>query len=125
MNKSQVYSLIREGKYDEAACLLIEEVIPNYDGQYIRSPGDAYPLLRKYGYKRKEYFVEVILNGAHNFVAEKVISIGIGSTGKIRGNRRRQPANRACSRYSRRLPGRPGRGVAGFDRDHHGVGSSL
>jgi DNA repair protein RadC len=75
MKKKELYFLIRKGMYSEAAGLLIEETTPVY--KKISSPGDLYPLLRKYGFKKKEYFVEVLLDGAHQVIAEKVISIGL------------------------------------------------
>lgn len=43
----------------------------------ISSPSDVYPLLRKYGFKQKEYFIVVLLDGAHQVIEEKVVSIGL------------------------------------------------
>jgi DNA repair protein RadC len=75
LRKQDIYFLIKKGRYSEAASLLIEESTPVY--KKICSPSDVYPLLRKYGFKQKEYFIVVLLDGAHQVIVEKVVSIGL------------------------------------------------
>jgi DNA repair protein RadC len=46
-------------------------------GARIGGPGDAYPLLRHYADRRQERFIAVSLNGAHEVLAVRVVSIGL------------------------------------------------
>lgn len=75
MKKGDLYLLIKNGRYSEAASMLIEETTPPY--KRISCPGDLYPMLKKYGFKMREYFIEVLLDGGHQVIKEKVVSIGI------------------------------------------------
>jgi DNA repair protein RadC len=75
VKRSDIYNLIRSGDYQDAAFMLLEQTSPQY-GTRISSPGDSFSILRKYGAKRKEYFVALLLNGAHEVIKEEVISIG-------------------------------------------------
>jgi DNA repair protein RadC len=68
--------LIREGRYNDAAFMLLDSASPRPPLK-ISSPSDAFPLLRKYGAKRKEYFIVLLLNGAHEIIREEVVSIGL------------------------------------------------
>jgi DNA repair protein RadC len=77
LKKDDVYLLIRKGQYSEAASLLIEETTQPYTKA--STPSDIYKLLRKYGFKQKEYFIVVLLNGAHHVIKEVVVSIGIAN----------------------------------------------
>jgi DNA repair protein RadC len=76
MKRKDVYDLIRQNRYDEAAYMLLESTSP-FGPIRLSGPGDAFPLLRKYGAKRKEHFIALLLNGAHEIVHEEIISIGI------------------------------------------------
>jgi DNA repair protein RadC len=75
MKKGELYYLIKMGMYAEATSLLMEETTPKY--HKISSPSDLFPLLRKYGYRKKEHFVVVLLNGAHHIIKEVVVSVGL------------------------------------------------
>jgi DNA repair protein RadC len=77
MNKTELYKLIRCGNYNEAAFLLLEHASPY--GMKVSSPSEAYPILRKYGAKRQEHFIALLLNGAHEVIKEEIISIGIAN----------------------------------------------
>ena len=46
-------------------------------GARISAPGDAYPLLRHYADRRQERFIAMSLNGAHEVLAIRVITIGL------------------------------------------------
>jgi DNA repair protein RadC len=76
MKHTEVYRLIREGRYNNAAFLLLDSSSPQPPLK-IGNPADAFPLLRKYGAKRKEYFIALFLNGAHEVLHEEVVSIGL------------------------------------------------
>ncbi|HUW39417.1 MAG TPA: JAB domain-containing protein [Rectinemataceae bacterium] len=76
MKHNEVYKLIKDGRYNDAAFMLLDSASPQPPLK-INSPGDAFPLLRKYGAKRKEYFIVLILNGAHEIVREEIVSIGL------------------------------------------------
>lgn len=43
----------------------------------ITSPSDIYPLVSHYGDRRQEYFLSLSLNGAHEVLAVRVVSIGL------------------------------------------------
>lgn len=43
----------------------------------IRHPGDAVPLLRHYADRPQEHFMTVTLNGAHEVVTVRVVSVGL------------------------------------------------
>jgi DNA repair protein RadC len=75
MKKTDLYFLIKKGRYSEAASMLIEESTPDY--KKISCPGDLYPRLRRLGFKQKEYFVVVLLDGGHQIIKEVVVSIGL------------------------------------------------
>ena len=78
MKRTDVYKLIKQGRYDDAAFLLLQDQVPEY-GSRISSPSDVFPFLRKYGAKRKELFIILLLNGSHEMMREEVISIGIAN----------------------------------------------
>jgi DNA repair protein RadC len=46
-------------------------------GTKIRNPGDLYPLIRHYADRRQEYFLGISLNGAHEVIAIRVITVGL------------------------------------------------
>lgn len=75
MKRSDIYNLIRSGDYQDAAYMLLEQTSPQY-GTKISSPIDSFSILHKYSAKRKEYFIALLLNGAHEVIKEEVISIG-------------------------------------------------
>ena len=77
MKKTELYKLIRCGNYNEAAFLLLEHASPY--GMKVSSPSEAFPILRKYGAKRQEHFIALLLNGAHEVIKEEIISIGIAN----------------------------------------------
>ncbi len=43
----------------------------------ITSPGDIYPVVAHYGDRKQEYFLCLALNGAHEVLAVRVVSIGL------------------------------------------------
>ncbi len=43
----------------------------------IESPKDILPLLHNYAHKEQEYFLSIILNGAHNVISHSIVSIGL------------------------------------------------
>ncbi|MDD2231598.1 MAG: DNA repair protein RadC [Sphaerochaetaceae bacterium] len=43
----------------------------------IRSPGDAFPLIRHYGDREQEHFITILLNGAHEVFSIKVVTVGL------------------------------------------------
>ncbi|MDR1894143.1 MAG: DNA repair protein RadC [Spirochaetales bacterium] len=43
----------------------------------IRTPGDIYPLVAHYADRKQEYFLCISLNGAHEVMAIRVVSIGL------------------------------------------------
>ncbi len=43
----------------------------------IKSPGNIYPLLAHYGERQQEYFFSICLNGAHEVIDIKTVSMGI------------------------------------------------
>lgn len=46
-------------------------------GTKVRSALDAYPLLRHYADRRQEHFICISLNGAHEVIATRVVTIGL------------------------------------------------
>jgi DNA repair protein RadC len=46
-------------------------------GTKIRSPADIYPLIRHYADRKQERFIGVSLNGAHEVIAIRIITIGL------------------------------------------------
>jgi DNA repair protein RadC len=46
-------------------------------GTKIRSPGDLHPLIRHYADRKQEYFLGISLNGAHEVIAIRVITVGL------------------------------------------------
>ncbi len=46
-------------------------------GQQIHGPEDAYQLVRPYASKKQEQFVEISLNGAHEVLAVRVLTMGL------------------------------------------------
>jgi DNA repair protein RadC len=46
-------------------------------GTKVRSALDAYPLLRHYADRRQEHFICISLNGAHEVIAIRVVTIGL------------------------------------------------
>lgn len=43
----------------------------------ISSPGDAYTVLKRYANARTERFLVVLLNGAHDVVSTRIITVGL------------------------------------------------
>ena len=43
----------------------------------VSSPKDIYGTIRKYGKKKQEHFIVICLNGAHQVIKVKVITIGV------------------------------------------------
>jgi len=43
----------------------------------VRSPGDAFKALERYKNKRNEHFFVITLNGAHEVIAVRIVSIGL------------------------------------------------
>src|SRR5574344_130589 len=43
----------------------------------IRTPSDVFPLIRHYGDREQEHFLTVLLNGAHEVISIKVITVGL------------------------------------------------
>jgi DNA repair protein RadC len=76
MKHTEVYKLIREGRYNDAAFVLLDSACP-HPPLKIGNPADAFPILRKYGAKRKEHFIALYLNGTHEVIREEVVSIGL------------------------------------------------
>jgi DNA repair protein RadC len=46
-------------------------------GTKIRSPADIYPLIRHYADRKQERFIGVSLNGAHEVIAIRIVTIGL------------------------------------------------
>jgi DNA repair protein RadC len=46
-------------------------------GQKIRNPADIYGLVRHFSGRRQEYFLCVSLNGAHEVIALRIVTIGL------------------------------------------------
>lgn len=49
----------------------------NYNRQTIRRPGDVYPLIRHYAERPQENFITVSLNGAHEVITSRIVSVGL------------------------------------------------
>lgn len=54
--------------------LICERHAPPYR---ISSPGDAYTVLKRYANARTERFLVVLLNGAHDVVSTRIITVGL------------------------------------------------
>jgi len=54
--------------------LISERHAPPYR---ISSPGDAYTVLKRYANARTERFLVVLLNGAHDVVSTRIITVGL------------------------------------------------
>jgi DNA repair protein RadC len=46
-------------------------------GQRIRTPGDSYQLIRHYADRRQERFLCISLNGAHEVLAVRIVTVGL------------------------------------------------
>jgi len=46
-------------------------------GTRVRTPADAYPLIRHYADRRQERFICVSLNGAHETLAVRIVTVGL------------------------------------------------
>lgn len=46
-------------------------------GARVKTPGDAYPLVRHYADRRQEHFICISLNGANETLAVRVVTVGL------------------------------------------------
>ncbi|MCX7655505.1 MAG: DNA repair protein RadC [Treponemataceae bacterium] len=46
-------------------------------GQQVHGPDDAYQLVRPYASRKQEHFVEISLNGAHEVLAVRLLTVGL------------------------------------------------
>ncbi|MBU4261701.1 MAG: DNA repair protein RadC [Proteobacteria bacterium] len=53
------------------------------EGLKIRTPVDALPLIRHYGDRKQEYFLCISLNGAHEVITTRVVSVGLVNTTQV------------------------------------------
>lgn len=52
-------------------------------GQKIRAPADVLPLIRHYGDRKQEHFITVSLNGAHEVMDVRVVTVGLVNKSQI------------------------------------------
>lgn len=52
-------------------------------GQKIRNPAEVMPLLRHYGDRKQEHFIAVSLNGAHEVMDIRVVTIGLVNKSQV------------------------------------------
>ncbi|MBU0968671.1 MAG: DNA repair protein RadC [Proteobacteria bacterium] len=53
------------------------------EGLKIRTPVDALPLIRHYGDRKQEHFLCISLNGAHEVITTRVVSVGLVNTTQV------------------------------------------
>jgi DNA repair protein RadC len=70
LSKDVLISMIQDGKYQEAVARIVSE-------DRILMPGDTLKLLSRYAKKPQEHFVVISLDGAHNPIRTKVITVGL------------------------------------------------
>ena len=52
-------------------------------GQKIRTPSEVLPLIRHYGDRKQEHFITVSLNGAHEVMDVRVVTIGLVNKNQV------------------------------------------
>lgn len=63
-----------------AAALELGRRFANPHGQFINYPGDVLPFVRHYSLEPKEYFLSILLNGAH--AIQKIAVVGVGTVNR-------------------------------------------
>ena len=74
MKRTQVYSLIREGQYEEAIKLLSLEVS---EPSPIDGPSAVFALLKAHCFDKQESFFVATLNGAHRPIEVHTVTTGL------------------------------------------------